>query len=142
MVIDETPLYFQEPTAGATMPPFTPADFFALLPEFVGKQTDIDVLAAIAAARPTFSPVLWGQYFHVGMANYLAHRFTVLAYVKARGLAGQLADDKTSKAVGSVSVGRSAELLRLKMLDPFMGTIYGQEYRRLQRLVSAGARAV
>lgn len=119
----------------------TPAEFKTRFPEFA-SETDARVQILLDDAAPAFEVDRWDTYYSAGVSNYVAHKLAVANAQAAGGTAGLLADDKTMKKVGDLQVQRSEAALLRKMDDPFMTTTYGQEYRRLMKLVGAGISAV
>ena len=98
---------------------------------------------ALDSAKPFLDVARWDDLYTQGLANYAAHTLTMtaVAAVAVGGVAG-VSDTAITKKVGDVSVGRSEMLLQQQLKDPLMRTLYGQEYRRLARLVGMGAIAL
>lgn len=83
----------------------------------------------------------WGELFARGHGLLTAHNLT-LANQESATSNGAVADLTTQKKVGDVSVSRSEAMLQTQAGDPLMRTTYGQEFKRLRRLIGVGAWAV
>ena len=119
----------------------TPTEFKTRFPEFT-SETDARVQLFITDADPFFDVERWDTLYSVGVANYVAHKLAVANAQASAEANGSLADTNVNKKVGDLQIQKSEAALLKKMDDPFMATIYGQEYRRLQRLVGMGALSV
>lgn len=119
----------------------TPTEFKTRFPEFT-SETDTRVQLFITDADPFFDVERWDTLYSVGVANYVAHKLAVANAQTSGGTGGALADTSVNKKVGDLQIQKSEAALLKKMDDPFMATTYGQEYRRLQRLVGMGALSV
>jgi len=119
----------------------TPAEFKTRFPEFA-SETDARVQLFITDADPVFDVERWDTFYPAGVAYYVAHKLAVANAQVTAGTAGLLFSDAVNKKVGDLQVQRSEAALLRKMEDPMMSTTYGQEYRRLQKLVGIGAHAV
>lgn len=117
----------------------TPSEFKVLFPAFADEDEG-RIAIVIASAKPYFDVARWGAFYSDGLGNWTAHKIAL-----ANALAGQgsgsktLSSDIITKSVGDVSVGRDSALLNMSAKNPFMRTIYGQEYSRLARQVGMGA---
>jgi hypothetical protein len=120
----------------------TPTEFKIIFPAFEG-EAEPRVQYALDSAAPFFDVTRWDDLYLQGLANYAAHTLTMtaVAAVAVGGVAG-VSDIADLKKVGDVSVQKSEIMLQQQAKDPFMRTIYGQEYRRLARLVGMGVIAV
>lgn len=119
----------------------TPAAFRLLFPAFI-DATDAEINAAIALSAPYFNVGRWRGFYNEGLGNFVAHQIVVARAAATAGINVAAAGDVTEKRVGSVSVGRGAELLATQMADPFQRTLYGQRYKYLTRFAGAGALVV
>lgn len=117
----------------------TPAELKIIFPQFDGEM-DERIQYVLDSAAPHFDVVRWGDFYTQGLANFTAHTLTMtaVAVVAVGGVAGG-ADIATVKKVGDVSVSKSEMMLMEQSKNPFLRTIYGQEYSRLRRLVGMGA---
>lgn len=120
----------------------TPAEFKIIFPTFDGED-NARVQYALDSAAPFFDVARWDDLYTQGLANYAAHTLTmtVVAAVSVGGVAA-VSDVATVKKVGDVSVSKSEIMLDKQAKNPFLRTLYGQEYQRLARLVGMGAVAV
>lgn len=120
----------------------TPAEFKAIFPSFDG-ETDARVQYAIDSAAPFFDVARWENLYTQGLVNYVAHTLTMtaVAAVVVGGVAG-VSDVATTKKVGDVSVTKSDAMVEKLAKNPYLRTVYGQEYYRLSRMVGMGAIAV
>ena len=120
----------------------TAASFQTAFPEF-GQDNPAVITRWITAADEEFDAWWWGGYLDRGMGNWIAHQVVM---EKARNVAGAqaMAGDVTTKTMespaGRVSVSRGN--VEAQMKNPFMRTIYGQEYFRLAGLVGMGVLSV
>ncbi len=112
----------------------TTDEFFKRYPEFL-TQTPARVNLLIADAAPYFDVCVWGDFYAQGLGYFVAHALALSTQSRA-GI------ETTSRSVGDVSISKSDAGGIMAMKDPFMRTGYGQEYRRLQRLVGSGAYAL
>ena len=120
--------------------PLLPDDFRTAFPAFAA-ETDPTIQRWLDASVPFFDVSRWDTLYPMGVGNWVAHQIVMdsAATAAGAGAAAANAGDATSKQVGTVRVDRSQELLSKQMDDPFMRTIYGQQYRHLARLVGLGA---
>ena len=120
----------------------TPTEFKTIFPAFEG-EAEPRVQYALDSAAPFFDVARWDDLYLQGLANYAAHTLTMTAVsaVAVGGVAG-VSDVAIMKKVGDVSVSKSEIMLDKQAKNPFLRTLYGQEYQRLARLVGMGAVAV
>jgi hypothetical protein len=114
----------------------TPSEFKAAFPAFTNTP-DPTVQRHITAAAPYFDVDRWGDFYSDGIGNFVAHKIAMENAAAANVGAG----DATLKHVGSVIVQRDGKNVGMQMRDPWLRTIYGQEYRRLSRLIGMGGAA-
>lgn len=121
----------------------TPASFKIMFPEFNAEEND-RIQLFIDNAGPFFDVCRWADWYDEGLANYVAHKLTMAnrraALGSGPGMGG--GDTAIGKKVGDLSIQRSDAALLMNMKDSFQATSYGQEYRRLARMVGLGMRAV
>lgn len=117
----------------------TPAAFKLRFPSF-SSVTDARVQMFIDDADPAFNVCRWGDYYALGLANYVAHELTMSAALEAGR--GVTLDATLVKKVDVMSITFDA-ILKGKVVDnPFLATAYGQKYLYYRDLVSLGALAV
>ncbi len=120
----------------------TPADFKIRYPQFANVD-DARVQFFIDDSVPYFDVPRWGAFFTRGVAAWVAHVVVLDQFQSAQtGAAAALNVGQSSKRVGDVAVSQDPGILNLQAKDPFMRTIYGQEYVRLRRIVGSGGLAV
>lgn len=117
----------------------TPADFRARFPELANYSGE-KVLYWLAQSDPWFDPARWDTFYTEGVLNWVAHKLVMADATK--GINQASAGDVTQKRVGQVSVSRGSDLLSQQMANPFLRTMYGQEYLTLRKTVGMGALAV
>lgn len=117
----------------------TPSEFKVDFPTFVSTSDDA-IAAMIAKADPYFDVCRWGAFYSEGLGYWVAHKLVLANVAAGQGISGKAAaTDIVNKAVGDVSVGRDSAMLNLQAKDPFMRTVYGQEYKALALRVGTGA---
>lgn len=117
----------------------TPATFKTRFPSF-SALTDARVQMFIDDADPAFNVCRWGDYYDLGLANYVAHELTMSAALEA-GVGVKL-DATLSKKVDVMQITFDA-ILKGKVVDnPFLATVYGQKYLSYRALISLGALAI
>jgi hypothetical protein len=131
----------------------TPVEFKTRFPEFT-SELDARIQLFIDDSVPAFDVCRWGEWYSIGVANYVAHNLAIANSIAlgdaSSGFAGGSAiansQSWTTKKVGDVSVTRGeasgAGDGKSQKDSPFFKTIYGQEYLRLLRMVGIGAVAV
>jgi Protein of unknown function (DUF4054) len=120
----------------------TPDSFKARFPEFT-SETDVRIQANITDADPYFDRCKWGNLYESGVAYWVAHQIALANERAARFSADKgMANFVNSSDVGDVSYSKDGNLLNSSAKDPYLLTVYGQEYRRLSKLVGIGAVAV
>lgn len=117
----------------------TPAEFKLQFPEF-SSETDARVQLYIDQSAPFFDQDRWGEFYQLGVSNFVAHNLALANYQAKKQNAHT--SDTVSKKVGDVQIGKDSALLNLQAKDPFMRTTYGQQYRYYQRLAGSGALAL
>lgn len=118
----------------------TPEQFKARYPQF-STEGVARVQMFLDEAATEMDEARWGEHFARGHGLLTAHNLT-LANQESATANGAVADLTTQKKVGDVSVSRSEAMLQAQADDPLMRTTYGQEFKRLRRLVGVGAWAV
>lgn len=120
----------------------TPAEFKLQFPE-LSTEVDARIEFMIAKAEPYFDVARWEDFYNDGLAYFVAHRLVLAAAAVAAGAqAAATVSDHTSMSVGEVSIDKDGQAVRDQMADPFLRTTYGQEYRRLEKIVGAGGVAL
>jgi len=123
----------------------TPADFIAAFPAF--KDLPVPTIQAkIDASVPYFDPVRWGDQLNEGVGYWVAHQL-VLAGADGYGMDGKSkiaveANDVTSRDTEHIKISRSPEMIAAQAVDPYMRTVFGQQYRSLSRQIGMGGAAV
>jgi len=116
----------------------TPADFRAWDPlAFASSPDDPTIARWIARATPYFNVGIWDDLYTDGIFYWVAHNIALEAYLGSTFQTAGGALDAIGKRVGSVSINYSDKITELKAKDPYMRTVYGQEYRRLADLLGA-----
>ena len=118
----------------------TPAEFKAIYPKFT-SENDVRVQVFIDQAAVELDVDRWGDLYQRGLGLLTAHILTAESQDAATATSA-VADLTTQKKVGDVSVSRSEAMLQAQAGDPLMRTTYGQEFKRLRRMVGVGAWAV
>lgn len=119
----------------------TRAEFIAALPAFENvKATAVE--AELAAADPLFTMATWGNFYTIGLTNYVAFWLVQKGFLPAAAPNLAIANDVTDKQVGQVRVGRSAAIIQKKMENPYMSNVYGQTYWFYAERVGLGGIAV
>jgi hypothetical protein len=95
-------------------------------------QMKIDISA------PNFNVDRWGGKYNLGQYYYVAH---MIIMDKIASL-NPIVDVVTTKRAGSVSKGSASDLIQAQNQNPFLRTIYGQEYLRLLRSLAGGPAAL
>lgn len=119
-----------------------PASFISRFPQFASVDpTDIQTI--IDDADPYFNKCRWCNHYERGLGYFIAHNLLVQQSL-ADGTMPVLAANGsyTQKKVGEVSVSTGSDTINKIMDNPFMSTVYGQQYLYLARLVGMGAIAV
>lgn len=116
----------------------TPAGFKLRFPEFA-SVADECVQMVIDENVFLFNADVWGNQLDTGMGYVVAHE---LSQANQPVATKATASDIVGKKVGEVQITRDPVLLSQQIKDPYLRTLYGQKYRRLQRLMGAGAIAV
>lgn len=120
----------------------TPSDFKTLFPEFT-TETDARVQLFIDRADPHFDIERWDDLYPEGVANFVAHNMALAnAQTAQGGSVGAMSNDNMLKKVGDIQVMKDTGLLNKQAENPFMRTLYGQQYLYLRRIVGMGASAV
>lgn len=119
----------------------TPAEFKLDFPQFA-SESDERIQREIDNAAPFFDVERWAAFYTAGLGNYVAHKIALGNYLTAQTPASTLSIDVTVKKVGDVTVQRDPAIMSMAARDPFMRTIYGQEYLRLRRMIGGGGLAV
>lgn len=119
----------------------TREEFIAALPAFKNVEADA-VQAELDAANPIFTVATWGDFYTVGLSNYVGFWLVQKGFLPASAPNLAQANDITDKQVGAVRVGRSAAIIQAKMENPFMNNQYGQTYWFYAQRVGRGAIAV
>lgn len=117
----------------------TPELFKIKFPEFAG-ELDQRIQSVIDDSEPYFDHCKWGYFYESGVGYWVAHQITI-ANNRAT-TASNLADGITSSAVGDVSYSKDSKFLNESSKDPYLLTSYGQEYRKLSKVVGLGAVSV
>lgn len=118
----------------------TPADFKAAFPEFGDVEAAI-IQRAINASLPYLDPIVLEDLLPDCLGNFVAHRIVMDQQRQVTGPSAR-AGDVISKSAAGMSMSRDGAAVLIQQRDQFMRTIYGQEYRRLSRLMGKGAQAV
>lgn len=118
----------------------TPAEFKIIYPQFAA-ESDARVQVFIDQSAPELDVTRWGDHYSRGLGLLTAHSLTT-ANRDSVTASSAVADLTTQKKVGDVSVSRSDAMLQAQADDPLMRTTYGQEFKRLRRMVGVGAWAV
>lgn len=118
----------------------TAADFKAAMPAF-SSIDDETINRWLADASSEFDVARWDVDYTKGLRNWVAYHIVEEAkqVVAGPGGGGLIA---VEKQVGTERIRFSEAAITAAMTDPFMANVYGREYRRLARLVGAGAVAV
>lgn len=120
----------------------TPAEFKARFPAFA-SEADERVQDFIDDADPYFDVDRWGGFYSAGLGYFVAHKIVLANVAAGQGTSGKAtATDILTKKVGEVEIQRDTGLLNLQAKDPFMRTLYGQEYKALALQVGIGAVSV
>lgn len=117
----------------------TPSEFKSYMPAFAGGPDDDTVARWLSRATPYFNADTWGDLYSDGLTNWVAHNIVLEAQLGNTFATAGGGLDTVGKTVGRVSAQYSNAIVELKAKDPYMRTIYGQEYRRLSKLVGAYA---
>jgi Protein of unknown function (DUF4054) len=107
-------------------------EFRKLVSEFSDPQKypDAQIQVYIDLAIPQFNHCVWGYKLKFGEAMLVAH-WMAIADAVAKGKlpvyvgSGSLA---TSKKVGDTAIGYSDVMLKQQAENPYMRTLYGQQY--------------
>lgn len=118
----------------------TPAEFKTLYPKFAA-ESDARLQAFIDLSVLELDETRWGDLYSRGLGLLTAHSLTTDSQDAATATSA-VADLTTQKKVGDVSVSRSEAMLQAQASDPLLRTAYGQEFKRLRRMVGMGAWAV
>lgn len=120
----------------------TPADIKERFPAF-GELEDGDIQKIIDRAGPYFDVARWDDLLDEGMGLWVAHQLALQARDATAGSNnGGFTDATTMKKVDQMQKSMSAEIIKAGMDNPYMATVYGQQYLDLRRLVGIGATAV
>lgn len=114
------------------------AGFRAAMPAFASAPDDATINRWIARSVPYFDIDIWDTFYPDGVCYWIAHNIVLEAFLGNTLATAGGSLDAIGKRVGSVSVNYSDKIIELKAKDPYMRTIYGQEYRRLQKLIGTG----
>lgn len=121
----------------------TPADFRIQFPE-LSTTTDDVINYWVGKSSAIFNMALWGLSYDAGLSNWVAHKIATSAkYSYDKDLIDP-ADGLNimMPRVGMAQNINTRDLVLEQAKDPYLGTIYGQEYRRLSRLVGIGAMSI
>ena len=117
----------------------TPEDFRMQFPE-LSTVTDDSINYWVDKSSAVFNVDLWGQSYDAGLSNWVAHKIaTQLKYSYDK----DFLDPSDGLNIMMPRVGmamnvNTRDLVLTQAKDPYIGTIYGQEYRRLSRLIGIG----
>lgn len=87
-------------------------------------------------------PAVWGDYYVLGISNYVAFWLVMKGFDPSAAPNRSLADDITTKTVGRVTITRSSKIMEDKVANPFKRNIYGQTFLFYAKLVGQGGLAV
>lgn len=119
---------------------YTLADFRLDFPQFAAVS-DATVQRQLDNSAPFFDVARWDTFYPAGVGSYVAHMLTLQAFL-AKSAGAAMTGNTAMKKVGDASVQYDAAMLDMSAKDPFMRTIYGQEYARLRRIIGSGGLAV
>jgi len=119
----------------------TPADFMSAFPAFRDEQVPT-IQRHLDAAAPFFDVDRWGAFYARGLGYFVAHSMVVEKAAGESKNETTTKGDVVSEEVGGMVWSRSADMLKAASRDPFLRTTYGQEYRRIARLVGLGGAVV
>jgi hypothetical protein len=126
----------------STLPPptITPTTFLAYFANDsnMNAQSTDAIQAKITQSTPNFNVGMWGDKYNLGQFYYVAHQLMMDTIASK----SPIVDTVTSKRAGGVSKSASADLIRQQNTNPFLRTIYGQQYLDLRRSLSGGIAAV
>jgi hypothetical protein len=114
----------------------TPSEFKAAMPAFLDED-DSTIQRWITRSTPYFNVDAWDDLYSDGLLYWVAHSIVLEGALGATLATAGGGQDAVGKAVGKVSVRYSDRIVELKANDPYMRTTYGQEYRRLAKLVGS-----
>lgn len=110
----------------------TPTEFKTRYPEFTA-ESDQRVQLFIDEAIPHLDQPRWDDLYVQGLGLYVAH-----SLASANADVGVDVGNETSVKVGDVSISKDSSIVKAQMEDDLLRTTYGQQYRRLARMVGAG----
>lgn len=116
------------------------SDFTTMFPELAAKVNEAKFTFWLSLSDPQFDQGRWDDLYFVGVLYWIAHSATV-GTLNAGNPSGAF-DDTIMKKVGDVQKQRAAELIMMQANDPYMRTIYGQQYLYYASLVGMGGVAV
>jgi hypothetical protein len=115
----------------------TLAQFRLQFPEFASTP-DATILNWLALADPFFDQARWGTWLTLGVLYWVAHQIKLASQNALNGFT----DDTTSQREGDVGFSRDSKLVNDEAHNPYLQTVYGQQYYRYARMVGAGAIAL
>jgi hypothetical protein len=116
-------------------------DFTTMFPELADKVDESKFNFWLSLSDEQFDQCRWDGLYFVGVLYWIAHSATAGTLTGSTG-ANAAFDTTIMKKVGDVQKQRSAELLKMVADDPYMSTLYGQQYLYYAGLVGMGGIAV
>lgn len=108
-----------------------------MVPAFAETPDEPTVQRWLDRSVRFFNADAWDDLLPDGVSNWVAHNLVLEAQLGATFATAGGGLDAVGKGVGQMRVQYSDKIVDLKAKDPFMRTVYGQEYRRLQRMIGA-----
>ncbi len=117
------------------------AGFRAQIPAFASATDwpDADVTAALGISATYIATEEWGSFYDEGVSAWVADRLVTDKVLSTIGPLGALTGSETLKTVGTVTVGRDAQIILAQMHNPYLRTTFGQRFAYLQNLAFGGA---
>lgn len=98
----------------------------------------------VTESSTIFNLAMWGNSYHRGLFSWVAHNIAnQFKYSEDRYLLDP-ADGLSLQVplVGSSQEKKIKDLVTLQAADPYMGTVYGQEFKRLAKRIAIGGMVV
>jgi hypothetical protein len=114
-------------------------DFTTMFPELATKVDETKFTFWLQRADPYFDQCRWDDMYFDGVLYWIAHSATI-GTLNASGVGAF--DDTIMKKVGDLQKQRSADLIKLQATDPYMRTVYGQQYLYYASLIGMGGVSV
>jgi hypothetical protein len=119
----------------------TLGEFRQLYPEFA-SELDTRIQYYLDEASYFMETCRWSHWYEKGLGLYAAHQIALANSLSNGTAAIDEAGGFTSKRVGDIALAKDGSFFNKQADNPFMRTVYGQQWVYYQKLAGSGAVAV